>query len=113
MAKAVRIHEFGDADRLRVEDIPVPKPGPGEILVRNQAAGVNPVDYKIRDGKYPAVKEDKLPYVLGRDVSGVVVQCGPSVSEFKIGDALIAMPAIDRGGYADYVIVKETEATKR
>src|SRR6201996_5028963 len=111
--KAIRIHTFGGAEQLQTDELQIPAPGPRELLVRNQAAGVNPVDYKIRDGKYPAVKEDKLPYVLGRDVSGVVVQCGPSVSEFKIGDALIAMPAIDRGGYADYVIVKETEATKR
>ena len=70
--KAVRIHEFGGIDVLRVEDISQPKPGEGEVLVFVHAASVNPVDYKIREGRYPAVKADQLPVVLGRDVAGVV-----------------------------------------
>ncbi|HEX4505702.1 MAG TPA: NADP-dependent oxidoreductase [Alphaproteobacteria bacterium] len=108
--KAVRIHAFGGADRLQIDELPIPAPGEGEFLVRNQAAGVNPVDYKIRNGKYPAVREDKLPYVLGRDVAGMVEKAGPG-SRFAEGDAIIAMPGIDRGGYAEYVLVKDAEAT--
>ena len=74
--KAVRIHEFGGIDVLRVEDISQPKPGEGEVLVFVHAASVNPVDYKIREGRYPAVKADQLPVVLGRDVAGVVTEAG-------------------------------------
>jgi hypothetical protein len=59
------------------------------------------------------VKEDKLPYVLGRDVCGEVVECGPSTRRCTVGDELFAMPGIDRGGYAEYVILKEDEAAPR
>ena len=111
--KVVRIDEFGGLEVLHEQTVKVPAPGNGEVLVKNEAAGVNPVDYKIRGGKYPAVKQDKLPYVLGRDVSGTVVQCGPSVKSFADGDALFAMPGIDRGGYAQYVLIKEDEAARR
>jgi NADPH:quinone reductase-like Zn-dependent oxidoreductase len=70
--KVIRIPEFGGPEVLRLENVPVPAPGAGELLVKVAAAGVNPVDYKIRNGKYPAVKQDKLPFVLGRDVAGTV-----------------------------------------
>jgi NADPH:quinone reductase-like Zn-dependent oxidoreductase len=111
--KVVRIEQFGGPEVMHQETVPVPAPAAGEMLVKITAAGVNPVDYKIRAGKYPAVKEDKLPYVLGRDVCGEVVECGPSTARFANGDSLIAMPAIDRGGYAEYVVIKEEEAARR
>jgi NADPH:quinone reductase-like Zn-dependent oxidoreductase len=108
--KVIRIPEFGGPEVLRLETVPVPTPGAGELLVKVAAAGVNPVDYKIRNGKYPAVKQDKLPFVLGRDVAGTVVECGQSTSRFAKGDAVFAMPGIGRGGYAEYAVVKVTEA---
>ena len=83
--RVIRIAEFGGPEVLRLESIPIPAPGAGELLVKVAAAGVNPVDYKIRAGKYPAVKEDKLPYVLGRDVAGTVVECGASTFGFLRG----------------------------
>jgi NADPH:quinone reductase-like Zn-dependent oxidoreductase len=107
--KVVRIEEFGGPEVLHGAIVPVPVPGPGELLVKVAAAGVNPVDSKIRAGKYPAVQRDKLPYILGRDVSGTVVQCGPSTSHLAEGTKIFAMPGIDRGGYAEYVVVKESE----
>jgi len=58
---AVRIHAFGGAEKLRFESLPLPALGPGEALVEVHAASVNPVDYKIREGKYPAVNKDRLP----------------------------------------------------
>lgn len=111
--RVVRIERFGGAEVLQERTVEVPAPGDGEVLIRNEAAGVNPVDYKIRGGKYPAVQQDRLPYILGRDVSGTVVQCSPSVKRFAVGDAVFAMPAIDRGGYAQYVVIKEDEAASR
>ena len=101
--KAVRIHEFGGADVLRVEDVPEPVLGEDEALILVRAASVNPVDYKIREGRYPAVKQGQLPIILGRDVSGVVTQVGASASGVRPGDEVFAMVPQDRGGYAEQV----------
>ncbi len=111
--RVVRIEQFGGPEVLLEEMVEVPTPGAGEMLVRNQAAGVNPVDYKIRAGLYPAVRQSQLPYVPGRDVSGIVVQRGPGAARYAIGDAVFAMPGIDRGGYTEYVLVREDEAAPR
>jgi NADPH:quinone reductase-like Zn-dependent oxidoreductase len=111
--KVVRVTKFGGPEVLRLESIPVPKPGAGELLVKVEAAGVNPVDFKIRGGKYPAVKKDKSPFIMGRDVAGTVVEVGQSASRFTKGDAVIAMPGIGRGSYAEYAVVKVTEAAKK
>jgi NADPH:quinone reductase-like Zn-dependent oxidoreductase len=109
--KAVLIEAFGGPDVLRLQQLPIPEPGPGELLVKVSAASVNPVDYKIRSGKYPAVKEDKLPYVLGRDACGIVEESRSSV--FKKGDVLYGVPGIERGSYAEYVVLKESEAARK
>jgi NADPH:quinone reductase-like Zn-dependent oxidoreductase len=101
--KAVRIHRFGGPDVLQLDDVPTPGPGEGEVLVRIAAASVNPVDYKIRSGGYPQVKQEQLPMIMGRDACGVVERCGPGVGTLKPGDAVYAMLPRDRGGYAEYV----------
>ena len=108
--KVIQISEFGGPEVLHLDNIPIPAPGAGELLVKVEAAGVNPVDYKIRAGGYPAVKQDRLPFVLGRDVAGTVVECGASSSGFSKGDRLFAVPGIGRGGYAEFAVVKVTEA---
>ena len=71
---AVLIRRFGGPEVVEYADLPVPEPGPGELLLKVEAASLNPVDWKIRSGKYPVVQEDKLPFVLGRDFSATVVQ---------------------------------------
>jgi NADPH:quinone reductase-like Zn-dependent oxidoreductase len=109
----IRIAKFGGIEVLQEQTVPVPSPAAGEYLVKVAGAGVNPVDYKIRQGKYPGVKEDKLPYVLGRDVSGTVVRRGASALRFAEGDKLFAMPGIERGGYAQYAVVKDSEAAPK
>ena len=101
--KAVRIHEFGGPEVLRVEDLPTPEPGEGEVLVRVSAASVNPVDYKIRSGSYPKAGPDQLPIALGRDVCGTVERLGPGVASLEPGDVVYAMLPQGRGGYAEYV----------
>lgn len=111
--KSLRIHDFGGTSVLKLEELPVPRLGEEELLVKVMAASVNPVDYKIREGKYPAVKSDKLPYVLGRDIAGVVVDCGGLVDDWKKGQEIFAMLGIDRGGYAEYAIVKSPEAAPK
>jgi NADPH:quinone reductase-like Zn-dependent oxidoreductase len=102
--KAVRIHEFGGPEVLRVEELPVPEPGEGEVLIRVHAASVNPVDYKIRSGGYPRVRADRLPLILGRDVSGTVERCGPGVDMMNTGELVFAMLP-EGGGYAEFATV--------
>src|SRR3569832_263136 len=110
---AVRIHSFGDADVLKVEEVPPPDAKDNQIVIRVMAASVNPVDNKIRSGKYPRVKQDQLPKVLGRDVAGVVERAGRNVRKFKKGDAVYAILGNDIGGYAEYTLVTEAEAARK
>jgi NADPH:quinone reductase-like Zn-dependent oxidoreductase len=77
------------------------------VLIRVHAASINPVDYKIRSGKYPAVKEDRLQYALGRDASGVIEKCGAQATRFKIGDEVFGMVGIHGVGYAEQAVLNE------
>ena len=104
--KAVCIHSFGGPEVLKVESIERPRPQDDEVLIKVHAASVNPVDYKIRSGKYAAVKQQQLPKVLGRDVSGTIEQCGRAVQNLHQGDEVYAMLDGGPGGYAEYVTVK-------
>jgi NADPH:quinone reductase-like Zn-dependent oxidoreductase len=107
---AVRIRSFGNPDVMKLEDVSVPQPTSNEIVIRVVAASVNPVDYKIRSGHYPSVKQDQLPKVLGRDVAGDVEYVGNDVKKFKVGDAVYAMLGRDKGGYAEFAVATEEEA---
>ncbi|MDB5444435.1 MAG: oxidoreductase [Phenylobacterium sp.] len=109
--KAVRIHEFGGPDALKLDDLPKPRPGPGEVLVRVLAASVNPVDYKIRQGGY--LSADALPLTLGRDIAGLVETVGDGVTGFQPGDAIYAMLDRSHGGYAEYVAEKAENCAKK
>jgi NADPH:quinone reductase-like Zn-dependent oxidoreductase len=113
MIKMVRIHRFGGIENLRYEDVELSMPDVTEILVASRAASVNPVDFKIRSGKYPAVKDDKLPYVLGRDACGIVEQCGPGVTKFKVGDEVFGIVGIHGGGYAQKVLLDQDAVALR
>jgi NADPH:quinone reductase-like Zn-dependent oxidoreductase len=107
--KAVRIHEFGGVDKLKYEDAPRPAPGDDDLLVRVHAAGVNPVDDKVRSGMFGSF--GKLPMILGWDVSGVVEQVGKNVTKYKTGDAVFAFMSIRASGaYAEYAIVPAADA---
>ncbi len=105
--KAVRIHRFGGPDVLSLDDVPMPEPQQGEVVIRVHAASVNPVDYKIRDGGY--LGSDKLPITMGRDVSGTILRQEGQGGGFKVGDAVCAMLSPDQGGYAEYVLAKTHE----
>src|SRR4029453_13955154 len=74
MMKAIRVHEFGGSEVLRLEEVPTPQPGSGEVLVRMHAIGVNPVETYIRAGTYARLPA--LPYTPGNDGAGVVEQIG-------------------------------------
>lgn len=104
--KAVRIRSFGGPEVLELADVEKPQPKDDEVLIRVRAASVNPVDYKIRSGTYPVVKQDQLPKVLGRDVAGEIERCGSAVRNFREGDTVYAMLDGGPGGYAEYVTVR-------
>jgi NADPH2:quinone reductase len=103
---AIRVHEFGGPDVLRLQEVPTPQPGPGEVLVRIHAVGVNPVETYIRSGTYARLPE--LPYTPGNDGAGVVEQVGPDVSEFKSGDRVYTAGSIT-GTYAEFALCKREQ----
>jgi NADPH:quinone reductase-like Zn-dependent oxidoreductase len=101
--KAVRIHEYGGPEVLRLEDIPRPSPAVGEVLIRVRAVGVNPVDWKLRSGAARKHMDLAMPAILGGDIAGEVE--GDGVEGFKAGDAVYAMIGL-AGAYAQYVSIK-------
>jgi NADPH:quinone reductase-like Zn-dependent oxidoreductase len=114
MMKAVRIHRYGGPEVLRYEKAPRPEPGTGEVLIRVHGAGVNPVDWKVREGYARDFLKHALPLVPGWDVSGVVEAAGPGATRWKPGDELFSRPDIARNGaYAEFLVVRESEAARK
>ena len=114
LMKAVRIHRYGGPEVLSYDEVPKPTAGQGELLVRVHAAGVNPIDWKIREGHYKLAVRLRLPAVLGWDVSGVVEAVGAGVAAFKRGDQVFARPDIKHGGaYAEYVVIRASDAARK
>jgi NADPH:quinone reductase-like Zn-dependent oxidoreductase len=103
--KAVVLREFGSPEVMAIEDVPVPQPIPTEIQVRVHAAGVNPVDFKTRQGRGMAAVLGEPPIRIGWDVSGTVTEVGAGVTRFRVGDEVFGMPWFPRqaGAYAEYV----------
>ena len=102
--QAVRFHSYGGSEVLVLEEVPRPEAGAGEVLIRVRAAGVNPLDWKVRIGHVKAWMQHRLPLIPGWDVSGVVEAVGPGVTDFKTGDAVYGMlDFLRNGAYAEYV----------
>ncbi|HEY0782964.1 MAG TPA: alcohol dehydrogenase catalytic domain-containing protein, partial [Thermoanaerobaculia bacterium] len=111
---AIRLHEYGDPHVLRHERVERPQPAAGEVLVRVAAAGVNPVDWKTREGRGVA-QRNALPLILGWDIAGDVAALGAGVTGFAVGDpvfGLIRFPAAG-GGYAEYATAPAGELARR
>ncbi len=103
LMKAVRIHSYGGPEVLVYEDAPKPEAAAGEVLVRVHAAGVNPMDWKLRQGYMKDRLHHRLPLILGGDVSGIVEATGSGVTAFKVGDAVYGfLGFVKCGGYAEY-----------
>ena len=96
--KAIRVHATGGPEVLRLEEVPVPVPGAGQIVIRVEAAGVNFVDVYHRTGLYPVA----LPFTLGREAAGVVERVGEGVGTCRPGDRVASESLI--GGYAEYAL---------
>lgn len=104
--KAIRVHEFGGPEVLRFEDVPDPKPAPGEVVVAVKAAGVNPVDTYIRAGTYAF--KPPLPYTPGMDAAGVVEAVGQGVARVKAGDRVYTAGTLT-GAYAQKTTCSEAQ----
>jgi NADPH:quinone reductase-like Zn-dependent oxidoreductase len=102
--RAIQVERFGGPEVMRVADLEQPVPGPGEVLVRVRAAGINPVDWKVRSGS-SGDWFGKPPYVPGWDLAGVVEATGPGVTTLAAGDEVFGMPRFPKlaGCYAEYV----------
>jgi len=85
------MYGYGGIDQLRYEDVPDPKPGPGEVLIRVRATSVNPIDWKIRRGDLKEVMPLRFPLILGRDVAGEVVETGTNVTTLKPGQRVMGL----------------------
>lgn len=112
--RAVRLHRYGGPEALVLEEVPTPRCGPNDVKVRVRAAGVNPVDFKFRDGSQRAIVWLRFPWTLGMDVSGEVLEVGARVTTFRVGDEVMASPSHRRMGcYADEVVVRAAEVAPK
>lgn len=109
--RAYGFTDYGGPETEAWLDLPAPEPGPGEILVAVGAAGVNPVDWKIRAGMHRAFHPLALPAVLGREVAGVVARIGDGVTGFAVGDAVFGSG--DGGGYAELCVLPAGRAAHK
>ncbi|MFI7706079.1 NADP-dependent oxidoreductase [Nonomuraea sp. NPDC049480] len=112
--KAFVVERYGDADTVRASDVPDPKAGAHDVLVRIHAASVNPVDLKIRDGDLKAILPLRAPFVLGNDLAGTVVAVGARVTRFAVGDEVYAHPDQNQmGTFAEFIAIHQDDvATK-
>ncbi len=104
--KAIRVHSFGGPEVLKLEEVPTPRPGPGQALVRIHAAGVNPYDTYMRTGTY-AIRPP-LPYTPGSDAGGMVEAVGEGVRGVKPGDRVYTATTVT-GAYAEYALALESQ----
>lgn len=108
--KAIQIHKFGGPEVLQLNDVPRPEPGPRQVLVRIHAAGVNPVDWKIREGHLGRMP---LPMIMGNDFSGEIEALGPDVTEFRVGEPVFGSVAELSGSYAEYALAQVSEIIEK
>src|SRR5262245_52124595 len=98
--KAIRVHQFGGPEVLRLEDVPAPTPGPGQVLVKVHATGVNPVETYFRSGSNPNLA---LPWTPGMDAAGVVEDVGKDVPKLQPGDRVYTSDTVS-GSYAEFAV---------
>lgn len=112
--KAVRIHQYGSSNVMELEKIVIPEPSEGEVLVKIFAAGVNPIDWKIREGYLAEIIPHSLPLTLGWDFSGEIISLGGNVDNWNIGDSVYARPDFSKNGaYAEYIVISENEIASK
>src|SRR6266702_2158003 len=106
--KAFVVDRYGRKNGVRAGDMPVPELREDDVLIQIHAAGVNPLDSKIRDGEFKLILPYRFPLILGNDLAGVVVRDGSRVRRFKLGDEVYARPHKERiGTFAEFIALKE------
>src|SRR5271168_781179 len=100
MSRSVRVHEFGDASVLRIENVKVGEPASGEVRLRIHAIGLNRTEITLRSGRSPA--KPALPTGIGFEAAGVIEALGPDVRGFAVGDRVALVPAYGASQYALY-----------
>jgi alcohol dehydrogenase len=107
--RAMVIDRYGKVP-MRLAEMPTPEIGEYEVLAEIHAASINPVDFKIRDGKVKLLVKYKMPLILGNDFSGVVAKVGARVTRFKVGDEIYARPRKSKiGTFAEYIAIHEDD----
>jgi NADPH:quinone reductase-like Zn-dependent oxidoreductase len=108
--KAFIVDRYGSADRVRASEVPDPEMREDDVLIEIHAAGVNPLDSKIRDGEFKLLLPYRLPLILGNELAGVVIRVGSRVRRFKPGDEVYARPDKNRiGTFAEFIAVSEDD----
>lgn len=106
LMNAMRLNMFGGPETLQFTQVDRTEPGAGEVEIRVAAAGVNPVDRKMREGASPQfLKAEELPVILGNDVAGEISAVGPGVENWRVGQRCFAMTPDHEGGYSEYVTI--------
>ena len=101
---ALVIDRIGGPEVYRIADMPIPEPGEGEVQARVDGAGMNPVDWKIREGQFAVAMPKSFPAVTLREFSGMVTKLGPGVTQLEVGDAVYGIT--DHGAAAEYTVAK-------
>ena len=108
--KAFIVDRYAKNDGVRIAEVPDPELREDDVLVQIHAAGVNPLDSKIRSGEFKFILPYRLPFILGNEVAGVVVRVGSRVQRFKPGDEVYARPDKDRiGSFAEFIAMNEND----
>ena len=113
MPKVFRFSAYGGPETQELVELPIPQPGPSELLVKVRAAGVNPVDVKIRQGLMQAFAPRDLPSEFGSEVSGVVQEVGQDVTGFAVGDEVFGLPAPGHGAFSEYTVTTALSTAKK
>ncbi|MGR2744435.1 NADP-dependent oxidoreductase [Bacillus sp. N6] len=107
--KAMIIDKYGKVP-MRMAEVPTPEINEYEVLAEIHAASINPIDFKIRDGKVKMLLKYEMPLILGNDFSGVIVKVGAKVTNFKVGDEIYARPRKNKiGTFAEYIAIHEDD----
>jgi NADPH2:quinone reductase len=104
--KAIQIHQIGGPEVLQLTELPIPAPGPGQVLIRVEAIGINFIDIYFRKGQYKAT----MPLIPGSEAAGTVEELGPGVTGFSAGDSVVSTSVV--GSYAEYALVNAAQLVK-
>ncbi len=114
--KAIAIEQFGGKEKLKIMDMPIPEPLPGEVQIQIKYTSVNPVDWKIREGYLQTHLPHQFPIILGWDAAGIVTAIGSGVTQFKVGDEVFAYcrkSVVQWGTYAEYICVDASHVAQK